>query len=251
MRTTVDNNTFIRGDLSDDQAMVGVYIVQNAHEINIGNNIFYNIGDGDEGEGPDMCSGINIFEVDDQRNINIKNNIFFDDEQNGTVAAIRGADNIGVDATKSSYNYFYNIDDEYTGIAGIFPNDHDDLGDPDFVEAPFDELYKDFVQDLFLSPNSPCIDLGSPIADFRDLNHTPNDLGIYGGSEAEVEMAGLYFGTMDAAATCDVPAEVPANYTLIVEDVIFTVDEEFTVDGTLEVANCSWTGKWTWTEQAR
>jgi len=71
--------------------------------------------------------------------------------------------------------------------------------------------------DLHLGPASPCIDAGLSGNDYRDLNHTRNDMGCFGGPTAAPEMAGLLFGTVVAGQhEVEVQSAVPAEYEYIV-----------------------------------
>ena len=74
--------------------------------------------------------------------------------------------------------------------------DHSDIGDGDFRglngNISVDPLFTDPENgDFYLKPDSPCIDAGNPDPIYQDPDGTRNDMGAYGGPEAQVNDGGL------------------------------------------------------------
>ena len=98
----------------------------------------------------------------------IENNIIVDNTHIG----ISGSTTAGED--NCHYNDVYgneiNYDDATPGVGAISVN-------PLFVDSA--------GNDYHLQAGSPCIDTGNPLAQYNDLDGTRNDMGAYGGPNAE------------------------------------------------------------------
>ena len=84
-----------------------------------------------------------------------------------------------------------NTDDLYSESFGPASRpDHTDISDGDFLRVngnlSADPLFVNPEEgDFRLSPESPCINAGHPAAIYNDSDGTRNDMGAYGGPEAE------------------------------------------------------------------
>jgi parallel beta-helix repeat protein len=126
---------------------------------------------------------------------------------------VTGNSNIGMGCVNSSVPTDFSYNDVWGNGQNYYncsPGPGDISADPLYVDEP--------NGDFHLQPTSPCIDSGNPAPQYNDPDGSRNDMGAYGGPDAE-------FNLPEVSLTIPSQNELNVNYNTDVS-AIFTVDME-------------------------
>jgi len=169
---TIMNNRFL--------GRTGISIRTDSN-VKIANNI---IGvSGDDGNGISIRNSSDVMIINNT--INTDNQGLNEEGSSAIVMnnIITGNNTFGVHISNSSTLSYNNIWGNINNYYDCSPGDSDISEDPLFMDES--------SGDYHLTPGSPCIDAGNPDPQYNDLDGSRNDMGAYGGPDADTTLMGF------------------------------------------------------------
>lgn len=210
---TIMNNWLICSPIGISGISIG-----GASKVKIANNIIEDSGN--EGIGINITNSSNITVFNNTINTHGKGLT----EEGSTAIVmnniITGNNGYGVHISNSSTMSYNDVWGNANNYYNCSPSDYDISENPLFV----DESRSDY----HLTPESPCIDAGNPDPQYNDLDGSRNDMGAYGGPDADTTLAifggsMLSIPSMEATPGDTIYLKVSGNSISGIADIEFTL----------------------------